>query len=87
MDKYDELRKYAVFRYIVLVFVFCALGFLLTVALVISETVSPKTLNDMGINWMFVYIPFLLIFWVWRKPLWKQVKHAIGFLNKKAGED
>ena len=40
---------------------------------------------------MGIFIWFLILIipsvWVWRKPIWKLVKQAIGFLNRKAEED
>ena len=36
---------------------------------------------------IWILILTLPTIWVWRKPIWKRLKQAIGFLNKKAEED
>ena len=45
------------------------------------DTYSP--LEDIGDVGLIFALP---IVWVWRKPLLKLVKQALGFLNKKAEE-
>ena len=85
MSKIKELWQHAVFRYIVLL-IFCWVGaYILFGFLSGSYILRIKGFNsnqDEYLAWS-ILIPILLIFWVWRKPIWK----LIGFLNKKAEED
>jgi len=44
--------------------------------------------NDLSDYAILIWVLILAIpiVWVWRKPIWKLVKQALGFLNKKAEE-
>ena len=90
MNKYKELLKelwqYAVFRW----FVYQALVFVIGVNASVELNRTRGTRGSHGINppdyatlfWILIFA--LPAVWVWRKPIWKLVKQALGFLNKKA---
>jgi hypothetical protein len=52
--------------------------------LVLYFNASSSDQDDIKLIW----IPILTLptLWVWRKPIWKQIKRVVGFLNKKAEE-
>lgn len=100
MNKLKELWSYAVFRWSVYVTPLLVFGLLLSNAafsgkLYFSRSrsfyyyknyrVGGLDLEDYA-TLIWVFILALPAVWVWRKPIWKLVKQALGFLNKKAEE-
>ncbi len=89
----NKLWSYAVFRWCVyqtplLVFVLLLRGGLFDFRYQRPYEIWDWELLDwMSESSIWILILTLPIVWVWRKPIWKMVKQALGFLNKKAEED
>ena len=83
MNKLKELWSYSVFRWLVYVTP------LLVFADLVFEDLDreiPFHNNTTAVNIIWVLILTLPALCVWRKPILKRLKQAIGFLNKKAEE-
>ena len=84
MNKLKELWSYAVFRFIVLApAIWLGLVFS-SLAMVDWRNITRREMQDFVAGWSWWIAALLVILWVWRKPIWRLVKQAIGFLNKAA---
>lgn len=95
--QFKKLWQYAVFRWCVYQIPLLVFGLVLKLGVFDSWNGTPYEYETESTNpWKIIpnglVVPmWILIFtlpaiWVWRKPIWKLLKQAIGFLNKKAEE-
>jgi len=80
MNKLKELWSYAVFRWICMLPLIVFLIFLVVGCAVFAGIIDPF---DRG-NELVVFAICITTLRVWWRPIWKLLKQAIGFLNKKA---
>jgi hypothetical protein len=80
MNKLKELWSSSVFRWFVFVLPMPVFADLVFEDL---DCESPFGNNTTTVNIIWICIFILPALWVWRKPIWKLLKQALGFLNKK----
>ena len=84
--KITELWQHAVFRWCAYQVIWIGiLGFFFYLFVAGSSGLNPSEETILLVG--AIVGPTLITVWVWRKPIWKLVKQALGFLNKKAEED